>query len=66
MAGCWERWPLRLDAYRLGDLIFRQAFRLGEVRGARLLRLDAHRLGDLIFRQALRPGEGLGATAVAP
>ena len=30
-AGCWGRWPLRLDAYRLGDLIFRQAFRLGEV-----------------------------------
>ena len=33
-ARCRERRPLRSDAHRLGDLIFRQAFRLGGVLGA--------------------------------
>ena len=38
-ARCWERRLLRPDAYRLGDLIFRQAFRLGEVLGASVVAL---------------------------
>ena len=33
-ARCWERRPLRPDAHRLGDLIFRQAFRTTALRTA--------------------------------
>ncbi|MFC2521326.1 MAG: hypothetical protein ACFNUF_06365, partial [Tannerella sp.] len=34
LARCWRRRPLRPDAHRLGDLNFRQAFRLGRELGA--------------------------------
>ena len=56
---------MRPDAHRLGNLIFRQAFRPGEVLSASAVALRRPPIGHPIFRQAFRPGEVLGASAVA-
>ena len=59
-AGCWERRPLRPDAYRLGDLIFRQAFRLGEVLGASAVSPRRPPIGRPDFPSGLPPRQGVG------
>ena len=60
-ARCWERRPLRSDSHRLGDLIFRQAFRPGEVQGASAVALRRPPIGRPDFLSGLPPRRGAGS-----
>jgi len=60
-ARCWECRPLHPDAYRLGDLIFRQAFRLGEVLGASAVALRRPPIGRPDFPSSFPPRRGVGS-----
>ena len=59
-ARCWERRPLRPDSRRLGDLIFCQAFRLGEVLGALAVAPRRPPIGQPDFSSGLPPWRGAG------
>ena len=60
LAGCWGRRPLRSDAHRLGDPIFRQAFRLGGVLGALAVAPRPPPIGRPDFLSGLSPRRGAG------
>ena len=60
-ARCWERRPLRSDTHRLGDLIFRQAFRPGEVLGASAVTPRRPPIGRPDFPSGLPPRRGVGS-----
>ena len=59
-ARCWERRPLRPDAHRLGNPIFRQAFRPGEVLGVSAVALRFSPIGRPDFSSSLSPRRGVG------